>query len=319
MQKLNRTLLIKNHIKENVRLLMEIFFDRLPKPIWTACKDYFNLKTYLKEDYCLRWHPTVDSKLKSKIQCNSLLWHCKNIYSQRGDDGIIRKIFEIMGIKKGFFVEFGAWDGIFLSNCRQLFSEDWDGVFIEASERKFNQLSFNYKDFPNIICVNEFVAHAAALRGRTIDEIAQEYFPRREIDLLVIDIDGLDYKIFESMDIRPKVVCIEGGFPWHPQLKNMVPDNIACFNLQQPLSVIIEIGKKKGYEAVCFNQNTYFVRKEFHHLFSNIENDPLILWMDAWYNETDEFRAHLLDFRRRNSMIIEIEEKHNVNYEILDI
>lgn len=64
---------------------------------------------------------------------DSLLKYGKNIHSQAGQDGIIEKIFKTLGVKNGNFVEFGAVDGILLSNCRKLYEEGWSGVFIECN------------------------------------------------------------------------------------------------------------------------------------------------------------------------------------------
>lgn len=41
-----------------------------------------------------------------------------NIYSQTGEDGIVRKILEVLPEKDKWCVEFGAGDGVFLSNVR---------------------------------------------------------------------------------------------------------------------------------------------------------------------------------------------------------
>ena len=58
-----------------------------------------------------------------------------NKYSQRGHDGIIEKIMKELSIENGFFIEFGGWDGIYLSNCRNLFECGWNGCFIEADKK----------------------------------------------------------------------------------------------------------------------------------------------------------------------------------------
>ena len=50
----------------------------------------------------------------------------KNLYSQYGEDGIIAKIFDILDIKSGYVCEFGAWDGIHLSNTYNLYAKNPD-------------------------------------------------------------------------------------------------------------------------------------------------------------------------------------------------
>jgi hypothetical protein len=83
-----------------------------------------------------------------------------------------------------------------------------------------------------------------------MDQIAAERFPGRHIDYMSIDIDGLDYRILETMALRPKVICIEGGFAFHPLLTKRVSDEVASKNLSQPLSVMMDVGRAAGYTPV---------------------------------------------------------------------
>src|SRR5712664_2332172 len=83
---------------------------------------------------------------RSLVQRDSLLWLWGNVYSQRGQDGILREIFARIGVETGVFVEFGGWDGVYLSNCRLLFEKGWRGVFIESNPERFAILSHNYAD-----------------------------------------------------------------------------------------------------------------------------------------------------------------------------
>ena len=248
------------------------------------------------------WHPSSDPADRGRIQPESLLHCCRNVYSQRGDDGIIDEIFKRIGIKKGFFVEFGGWDGIFLANSRALFENDWSGAFIEADDNKFQELQRNYAGQDQIMCINEWVG-IPGYAGKTIDRIAAEHFAGREIDLMTIDIDGLDYLVLETMALRPKVICAEGGFAWHPSFTRRVSDEVASKNLQQPLSVMMDIGRAAGYMPVCFNQNLYLVQTELAGPFAGIRNDPVTLWRDAWFNESDEFRADLMRIRAKSERI----------------
>jgi hypothetical protein len=247
-------------------------------------------------------HPGANPRDWQRIQKNSLLHNAQNVYSQRGDDGVIGEIFRRLHIAKGFFVEFGAWDGIYLSNTRWLFEQGWSGAYIEADPIKFAELKRNYAAFPHILCIQERVGLPGG-DGKLIDQIAADNFLDRKIDLMIIDIDGLDYCVLETMTLRPTVVFIEGGFAWHPTFTQRVPDAVASKNLQQPLAVMIQIGLAAGYTPVCFNQNVYLVLNKLAHVFDAIRNDALTLWYDAWFNETDAFRRALQKNRRSNTFV----------------
>ncbi len=254
----------------------------------------------------LYWRPSANPTDRKRIQPESLLHYCKNVFSQRGDDGIAAEIFRRIGIEKGFFVEFGGWDGVFLANSRALFQAGWDGAFIEADAEKFKELEHNYQSAPNILCINEWVG-IPGRRETPIDEIAAKYFPRRSIDYMTIDIDGLDYRILETMTLRPKVICIEGGFAFHPLFTQRVPDEVAARNISQPLAVMIDVGRAAGYTPVCFNQNVFLVLDELAAPFHGIRKDAMTLWRDAWFNESETFRESIVRFRSRNQLVRTIE------------
>ena len=61
---------------------------------------------------------------------------------------------------------------------------------------------------------------------------------------------------------------------------------------------MIDLGRRKGYTPVCFNQNTAFVLEQYADRFAGIQNDAVSLWRDAWRHESDEFRTELTRFRR---------------------
>ena len=258
------------------------------------------------------WRPSSNPADRKRIQPESLLHYCRNVYSQRGDDGIAAEIFKRLNITDGFFVEFGGWDGIYLSNCRALFEAGWSGAFIEAAAAKFQDLKNNYRDAERIICINEWVGLPEG-KGKTIDRISAERFPGRSIDYMSIDIDGIDYRILEMMALRPKVICIEGGFAFHPLLTRRIPDEIASRNLSQPLSVMIDVGRAAGYTPVCFNQNVFLVLNNLAGPFDKIIKDPVTLWRDAWFNESEKFRAGLRIFRA-NHKVVRAEEGNGLFY-----
>lgn len=159
-----------------------------------------------------RSEPSCSSRgSREKVQRGSLLHFGANVYSQRGDDGIVREVFRRLGVGRGFFVEFGAWDGVYLSNTRLLFENGWSGMFIEGDAKKSKQLKARYAGFQDVTCVHGFVYPSASGNSKTLDDFCDHY-DIKQIDFLSIDIDGLDLNIFEGLRRRPTLVAIEGGF-----------------------------------------------------------------------------------------------------------
>jgi hypothetical protein len=243
---------------------------------------------------------------RRRVQRNSLLHYGANIYSQRGDDGIIQEIFRRLKVGLGYFCELGAWDGLHLSNARLLFEQGWSGLFIEGDRERFPALQSRYERCSDIKCLNCFVSADGRGRSKTLDQLCADE-KISVIDFLSIDVDGLDLNIFESIQLRPMVVAIEGGFAWHPEMRERVPDDVAAADLQQPLHVAICAAKAKGYEPVCFNQNLYVVQRELASAFGDIIPDPAQLWLDAYYFMSEQFREYLKTFRKSNRLIIDHE------------
>lgn len=146
-----------------------------------------------------------------------LLKFSKNVASQCGEDGIIEKIFEIISPANNYCVEFGAWDGKILSNCWNLVAnKGWSGLFIEGNEIKFKDLLETYGENKKVSCVNKFVSFEGENR---LDNILSSVNAPEDIDILSIDVDGIDYFIWESLnEFKPRVIVIE----FNPTIPNDV-------------------------------------------------------------------------------------------------
>ena len=72
----------------------------------------------------------------------------KKIYSQNGEDGIIEEILNRLdGELDHTCCEFGAWNGIYLSNVYNLVeNKDYKVLFIEGDRSKFKKLEENLKE-----------------------------------------------------------------------------------------------------------------------------------------------------------------------------
>lgn len=220
-----------------------------------------------------------------------LLAYARNVTSQCGEDGIIERIFQIVRPKYQYCVEFGAWDGKFLSNCWKLVAqEDWVGVYIEGNAAKYQDLLNNHGSNRLAKCINRFVDFEGPY---SLDNILASVNTPSDFDLLSIDVDGTDYHIWESLQKHhPTVVVVE----FNPTIPNDV-----CFvqakdpSLNQGCSLLalILLGRKMGYELVCCtNWNAFFVdapllpRFEIpsnfiHHLYQPLQDGRIFHGYDS--------------------------------------
>ena len=198
-----------------------------------------------------------------------LLRFRQNIFSQSGEDGVIAKILEVLPDINTFFVEFGAWDGLHLSNCARLARDfGWSGIFIEGDVEKFDALTSNYAQNPLIIPINKWVSLSA---GATLDEIVSP--TTQEVGILSIDIDGNDYHIWDSIKVlRPTLVIIEVN-PSIPNDVKFVQEYSPEVNHGSSLLAMNALGVSKGYELICCTSaNAFFVKREYFKLFNIPDN-----------------------------------------------
>jgi hypothetical protein len=243
----------------------------------------------------------LDPARVALITPESLLFYFGNIHSQRGQDGILAEIFRRLGIADGMFVEFGAWDGVYLSNCRYLVERGWGGLFIEGDSAKYRALAEIYGQSPNIKTLNAMVGTGSLQGSRFGVLLDHAGIAPSKVTFLSIDVDGPDLEIFEDMEFTPPVVLIEGGFNFTPSLVRAIPVELARRNMQQPLAVIVDTAQKRGYRAVCFYQDTYLVREDLAASFMRV--DARALYADAFNFMPNGFRRDLLDLRDRSTVI----------------
>lgn len=189
----------------------------------------------------------------------------KNITSQWGEDGIISEIFKRIGIQEKFCIEFGAWDGKHLSNVWNLWHEmGWSALLIEGDQKKCDDLILSTSSFKN---VKPYCAYVEAQGKNSLDNILEQTFPKKKIDLLSIDIDGNDYYILESLQARPKVIIIEYN-PTIPVDMELVQKQGEYFG-SSALS-IYNLAHKKGYKLITITETNFFLVHESEFTKLNI-------------------------------------------------
>ena len=209
---------------------------------------------------------------------NPLKKYANNKFSQFGEDGIIERIFEILPPQKeSWCVEFGAWDGKFLSNTYELIAnKNWKGVLIEGNYKKFPDLIKTYDHNKNAFLLNRLVSFEGQ---HTLDKILAETPIPVDFDLLSIDIDGNDYHVWDSLhQYQPKVVIIEFN-PSIPSDLEFIQEKNFKLNHGNSLRSLVNLGTTKDYELIATTRcNAVFVKKEFFSLFEIEDNSITALW-----------------------------------------
>jgi len=189
-----------------------------------------------------------------------------NRHSQFGEDGIVQKIFELIGTQSKLCVEFGAWDGFHLSNTANLWTNGWKGVLIEGHSARYADLVKNVRDY-QCTCIEAYVR----LDGtQSLEALLLQNGISETVDLLSIDIDGDDYHIFSGLDkLRPRVVVCE----YNPT----IPANIDLYaeygnQFGASVAALERVGRDKGYRLIAITDtNCFFVLDGEFPRFSEFE------------------------------------------------
>jgi len=221
-------------------------------------------------------------KLESGKPNNWLNQSKRNVASQEGEDGIIEQIFEILPGVDRWCVEFGAGDGKLFSNTFNLINHHhWSSVQIESNDLKFEALSQRYAQNPKVSCINQLIDFEGK---NTLDRVLQSTSIPVEFDLLLIDIDGNDYHVWNSLQhYKPKLAIVEFN-PSIPNCVEFVQVKDMSVNHGSSLLALNNLAQLKGYELVAAtNLNAFFVDRKYFDLFEIQDNSIWAIHQDIQY------------------------------------
>lgn len=184
--------------------------------------------------------------------------HRKKIYSQCGEEGFIEFILKNIGVEKdGYLIEFGAGDGVSLSNSHYFIKEKgFKGLLYDGDPKESQEV---IKAWIDIDYVKE-LAHANSVF-------------KVDIDLFLIDLDGNDLYILNSfisnIEIKPKLVVCEINPIWKRDEAFTIkynPQHVWKNNTYYGMSLkAAEIMMEShGYTLIFVNDslNAYFLRND---------------------------------------------------------
>jgi len=174
----------------------------------------------------------------------------QQFYSQNGEDGILRTIFERIGETNRHCVEFGIHreEG----NTIYLREQGWNCLWMDGNG-----------DGEEI--------KAEIITAENINQLLSKYHVPADLDLLSIDIDSNDYWVWNAIDaFTPRVVVIEYNAtipvtqslvrPYDPQAQW---DGTNFYGAS--LRALYTLGEKKGYTLIGCDSvavNAFFIRND---------------------------------------------------------
>ncbi len=167
-------------------------------------------------------------------------------YSQFGEDKIIRMAANLIGIKQVRYLDIGCFDAQMLNNTYLFYLEGGSGICVDPNAERLagfkstrprdilieagvtEKQSGHGKYFMldddslNTFCEEE-AARLQATEGHTlievrgvpvinISDLVQMHFPNGRLDLVSLDVEGLDLSLLQAFNfqrLRPPIWCVE--------------------------------------------------------------------------------------------------------------
>jgi len=203
----------------------------------------------------------------------------ENVHSQTGEDGVITAALERLTQRNGWCVDFGAADGVTLSNSRLLVERyGYHAVQIEADPTQHAALCANA--LPTVHPIHAAVGWSGPNR---LDALlaAVPNLPR-DFDFLSVDIDGNDVHVWRALkDYLPSLVLIE----FNPTMATAVDweqaRDVAVME-GASLAALVRCGREMGYSLICaLPWNALFSTDEQFPQFDIADNRQEVLRHDT--------------------------------------
>jgi hypothetical protein len=239
------------------------------------------------------------------------------VYSQFGDDGIIYFLLGKIKPRSKTFIEFGVQDYSEANTRYLLESKNWSGLVIDGDFRAMADLRSQ-----EIYWRQDLTAIGAFITRENINELFRQCGFEGELGLLSIDIDGVDYWVWEAIDtVSPSLVVAEYNslfgdqhaitVPYHPEFRRQ-DAHWSCLYWGASLAALDHLATVKGYSLLGCNtagNNAYFIRNDCLGLVGLPRLTPEEAFVDSKFRESRDQSGQLTFLRgeQRASLISKLE------------
>ena len=209
-------------------------------------------------------------------------------YSQYGEEGVLKRIFENITPSHKYAVELGAMNGTLGSTTKWLEdSKGWDRLMIEGNQKQCGG-PINHE----------------WITAENINEIFDKYKVPVDFDFLSLDIDGVDYWVWKSIlecnKHVPKVVLVEYN-PYFEinEFKAMTYD-VDCTKTGTnyygaSIAAYKKLGEDNGYKLVHvlkthdtteeMGRNAFFIKSEYLPEDFDYDTSHIFKWLEGYKKE----------------------------------
>ena len=206
-------------------------------------------------------------------------------YSQNDEDGILLYLLGRLGMGRRLCVEVCAGDGIECNTANLIINHGWHGLLLDGDGANIERCQAFYGDLPQTRIFPPVMAQEWITRQGVNDTIERHGFTG-EIDVLSLDMDGVDYWIWEALTVvEPRIVVLEYQDILGPDRAWTVPYSDTFTASAHPmtgympdfagasLAAFVKLGRAKGYRLVGVNRlgfNAFFVREDLADVFPEV-------------------------------------------------
>jgi hypothetical protein len=204
----------------------------------------------------------------------------------------IRQVFQKIEPTSRFVFEFGAHNGVQLSNSLDLIQQGWGALLIEYDRDLAAACKALHLDNSKVTVLQ------AEIIPDNIVELMQAAEVPEDVDLITVDIDCFDLYVWEAIVkvYKPKAVMVEYNRAFEPPIRVAVPympvsdpriqvvqgdDYVAATNdfFGASLQAYCDLNSAHGYSLVwCENNDALFVQDQFFKRFGVEDNSPSALY-----------------------------------------
>ncbi len=283
---------LRADILRNTRKLVRRTSHVISHPVRQAMEDFFVFPRSSKATQVL-----LSMQYKKMLALHLPMPQFEDVefraYSQFGEDGILLYLFSVLGTTNKKCIELCGGAG-YDNTTNLIINHGWNGQFFDGNDKNIRK---GQEFFAR--CADTKVWPPKLVRAWITAENINGLFEKQgysgEIDLLSLDMDGVDYWVWKAIEcISPRVVVLEYNNVWGPDESVTVPyqpgfivenNNVSPLQYQgrrvantfagkpiadrvdnyfgASLAAFVALGEQKGYRLVgCerYGFNAFFVR-----------------------------------------------------------